>query len=154
MIGGEVTTPAQAAPGIAATATLYKTLRNANLAIAYQRGHAYDGYLTNKNSDRVDVTFSYNFTRRLTLAVGAGDYRELGSLPLTNGNYATAGWAYALGADLRSPPIQLSVPKFNRPRTAIWNFRYLRCRTPMDTQQYCPALLMGLGESSMIALGN
>lgn len=100
MIGGEVTTPAQAAPGMAATATLYKAFRNANLAIAYQRGHAYTGYLTSKNSDRVDATFSYNITRRLTLAAGAGDYRELGAPPLTNGNYATAGWAYLLGHGL------------------------------------------------------
>lgn len=63
-------------------------------ALALTRGVTLNNYVSTRRSDRIDASFGYRVSSRMTWTNGVGYFRELGSDPRTFGKYGTTGFTY------------------------------------------------------------
>jgi hypothetical protein len=83
--------------GLAMQAGVTKTFQRVEFAAWYNRGHQFNGFITNEVSDRVDGTAKIYLTRRLATATSGAYFRTAAGSPLSqSGLYATQQLSYQL----------------------------------------------------------
>ena len=100
-VGGEVAFyPVAGPPPVFFTGALavVKNFPKSAAAVSLSRNKQLQNYLTDRLSDRVDVTYTMPVFTRLAWKNGAGYYREIGPPPQTQGKYASTSLDYRLPA--------------------------------------------------------
>ena len=83
--------------GLALQAGITKSFRQAELAAYYNRGHQFNGYISDEVSDRVDGTVTIYLTRRFSEVTSGAYFRTAAGSPLSqSGLYATEQLNYQL----------------------------------------------------------
>jgi hypothetical protein len=78
--------------------SVVKNFPKSAVGVSLSRNKQLLNYLTDRLSDRVDVTYTTPVFTRLSWKNGLGYYREIGPQPRTQGKYATTGLEYRLPA--------------------------------------------------------
>ena len=83
---------------LGANAGITKSFHRMDIALGYNRGHQFNGYITSASSDRVDVTHTMRWNQRLTTLTSVAYFRSPGSnASLTqSGKYGTEEMSFGL----------------------------------------------------------
>jgi hypothetical protein len=76
--------------------SLIKGFTNSNLAVTYSRGQMEENFISAAISNRVDVTYGLQLTKRFGWYNGAGYYHDSGIQPQNKGEYVTSKLQYML----------------------------------------------------------
>lgn len=76
-----------------ADAELRKKFHNSSAALTYSRGLSLDQYASQYYTDRADLSYTFQLTRRVESTVGAG-YQHAGGQPAISGEYESAQIGY------------------------------------------------------------
>jgi hypothetical protein len=89
-LGITSTTGVAGGAGLGMNAGITKNFHRSALAVFYNRGHQFNGFVTSAASDNVGVTHTINWTPRLSTATSAAYFRTSGASPSTQSAwYAT-----------------------------------------------------------------
>jgi hypothetical protein len=82
-----------------ADAGISKSFKKMDFGLSFDRGHQFNGYITNGSTDRIDAVNTIRWTRRFTTNESVAYFQTVGS-PSTTGLYATAQARFALTRSL------------------------------------------------------
>jgi hypothetical protein len=77
-----------------ASASLLKVFSRGSLALAYYRGSTLTNFLTNRQTDHTDISYSYRILRQLSWTSGIGYFRIVGAEPREFGKYGLSTLQY------------------------------------------------------------
>lgn len=80
--------------------SLVRAFRRSSLALTAARGYSFAGLVSDRYYDRGDVIYTRQLTRRTTIGVGTGFFREVDSPRRVRGEYAFGRFSYRLFSDL------------------------------------------------------
>ena len=78
------------------SASLLKVFRRSRASLAYYRGHAFSGYISQQFSDRIDASYQQNIGRRFVLGGSAGYLREVNVANGIWGKYTQGNASFGL----------------------------------------------------------
>jgi hypothetical protein len=79
-----------------ASASIVKNFRRSRAALAYFRGHAFSGYISQQFSDRIDLSYQQNIGRRLAVTGSAGYLRDVQPVTGIWGKYLQGNVSFGL----------------------------------------------------------
>jgi len=83
--------------GLAASAGITKSFQKMDVALNYNRGHQFNGYVTSESTDRVDLVNTIRWTRRFMTSTSGAYFRTTGGTTAgPSGTYATEQLSFAL----------------------------------------------------------
>src|SRR5262249_335369 len=103
---------------VALNAGLTKSFRSTDFALNYNRGHQFNGYITNSSTDRIDLINSIRWTRRIETSTSVAYFRTPNSSsPQTSGTYATEQVTFGL---TRSLSLSAGVSYIKQPGDGVY----------------------------------